>query len=151
MHKKMFSYIMIIVLLVGLGVLFIYFFKPFPSQQAKAVVETFYSYEQDADFSDSWELFHSQMKGKFDKGSYIQDRAHVFMNHFGVDTFSYTLDGKKKLKTWKMSEDSSPLHDVYRFTVIQTFKGKYGHFELHQPIFATEEDGEWRVLWDYNK
>lgn len=68
-------------------------------KQAKEVAEEFYSYEQEGEFSSSWELFHSSMKKKFTKGHYIQDRAHVFMNHFGVDTFTYTLSKPEKLKS----------------------------------------------------
>ena len=67
------------------------------------------------------------MKQKFTKGHYIQDRAHVFMNHFGIDTFTYTLSKPKKLKSWKMSKE---IMDVYKFTVIQTFEGKYGNFDI---------------------
>ena len=50
-------------------------------KQAQEIAEEFYSYyEQEGEFSSSWELFHSSMKQKFTKGHYIQDRAHVFMN-----------------------------------------------------------------------
>jgi hypothetical protein len=122
-----------------------------PGHQAKDVVEEFYTYEQQGDFSDSWELFHSQMKAKFPRGHYIQDRAHVFMNHFGVETFTYTIDKPEKIKRWKMEKGASPLKDVYKMTVTQTYKGKYGNFELEQDVFAAKEKGEWKILWDYKK
>ncbi|MDR7002827.1 hypothetical protein [Neobacillus niacini] len=61
--------------------------------QIKGVVEEFYGYEQDSDFASSWRLFHSVMKQKFNKSDYIQTRAHVFMNDFGVETFGI-MQGK---------------------------------------------------------
>jgi hypothetical protein len=120
-------------------------------KEVRAVVDSFYTYEQEGQYSSSWELFHSSMKKRFTKGHYIQDRAHVFMNHFGVETFTYTLGEPEKLKTWKMSEDSSPFKSVYKVTVIQTFKGKYGNFDLEQDIFVVKEKEDWRILWDYNR
>ncbi len=91
------------------------------------------------------------MKEKFSKGHYIQDRAHVFMNHFDVTTFSFTLDKPEKIKNWQMNKDSSKLEEVYQVNVIQTFKGKYGNFDISQEVYVAQEDEEWKVLWDYNK
>jgi hypothetical protein len=122
-----------------------------PAEQAKDVVHEFYSYEQVADFASSWSLFHSSMKEKFTKSYYIQDRAHVFMNHFGVETFSYTVSDQSELKKWKMSKDSSPFSLAYVFTVVQTYKGKYGNFDIEQEVFVVKEKDQWRVLWDYNQ
>ncbi len=70
------------------------------------------------------------MKKKFTNGHYIQDRANVFMNHFGVDTFTYTLRKPEKLKSWKKSKEDTAIQDVYKIPVIQTFKGKYGILTL---------------------
>lgn len=120
-------------------------------KQAIDLAEEFYSYEQQGEFSSSWELFHSSMKKKFSKGHYIQDRAHVFMNHFGVDTFTYELSKPEKLKSWKMSEEETAIKKVYKLTVIQTFKGKYGNFDIEQDIFVGKEKDKWTILWDYNK
>ncbi|MCP3027968.1 hypothetical protein [Halobacillus sp. A5] len=120
-------------------------------QQAKGAVDEFYTYEQEGDFSSSWQLLHPYMKEKFSKGHYIQDRAHVFMNHFGVTTFSYTIERTEKLKDWKMEDGLDPVDKAYQVEVVQTFKGKYGHFDLHQNVFAAEEEGEWKIMWDYNK
>ncbi|CDQ19190.1 hypothetical protein [Halobacillus karajensis] len=92
-----------------------------------------------------------QMKEKFTKGHYIQDRAHVFMNHFGVDTFEFSIGNVSKLDQWTMEKGAKSLEGVYHTKVVQTYKGKYGHFQLHQDVYVTEEKGEWRILWDYNK
>ncbi|MFC4800202.1 hypothetical protein ACFPA1_12675 [Neobacillus sp. GCM10023253] len=119
-------------------------------QQAVAVVNEFYQYEQQGDFASSWALFHSEMKKRFGKGAYIQDRAHVFMNHFGVETFTYTLDGAEKLDKWEMSKEGPAFKNVYKILVTQTYKGKYGYFELKQDVFAVKEKEKWCILWDYN-
>ncbi|WP_233269424.1 hypothetical protein [Alteribacillus sp. YIM 98480] len=126
-------------------------FSRSPSEQAKETVEEFYKHEQQGDFAQSWELFHSDMKDKFSKGHYIQDRAHVFMNHFDVTTFSFTLDKPEKIKNWQMNKDSSKLEEVYQVNVIQTFKGKYGNFDISQEVYVVQEDEEWKIVWDYNK
>lgn len=122
-----------------------------PGSQAKGVVEQFYDYEADGDFSESWSLFHSSMKEKFSKGNYIQDRAHVFMNHFGVETFTYTIGKPEELKKWKMSKTGPSLKNVYKVLVTQTYKGKYGNFDIDQEVFVVQEKGEWRIMWDYNQ
>ncbi|MDQ0243656.1 hypothetical protein J2S09_001201 [Bacillus fengqiuensis] len=120
-------------------------------RQAKAVVEQFYTYEQEGAFAESWELFHSQMKARFPKGAYIQDRAHVFMNHFGVQTFSFKLSGAEKLDSWSIEKGANPLNEVYKMTVTQTYKGTYGNFDLQQEVFAVKEKSEWKILWSYQK
>lgn len=120
-------------------------------RQAKDVVRQFYTYEQEGDFTDSWELFHSQMKARFPKGAYIQDRAHVFMNHFGVETFSFSMSGAEKLDSWSIEKGAKPLKNVYKITVIQTYKGKYGNFDLQQDVFAVKEKREWKILWSYQR
>lgn len=86
-----------------------------PGRQAKEVVEQFYHYEQEGDFSKSWELFHPVMKEKFTKSNYLQVRAHVFIRDFGVDTFTYKVQKPEELKTWKMSK-TGPFMKIYNFT-----------------------------------
>ncbi|MBN8235301.1 hypothetical protein JF544_08555 [Halobacillus kuroshimensis] len=122
-----------------------------PGYQAEKAVEAFYSYEQKGRYADSWLLLHSRMKDKFGKGHYIQDRAHVFMNHFGVETFTFTTGEVTHLDTWSMEKGTDPFKNVYVVSVDQKFKGKYGRFRLHQDVYVTEEKGGWKILWDYNK
>ncbi|MYL69988.1 hypothetical protein GLW00_03955 [Halobacillus litoralis] len=144
-----FIFVLIVVLI--LAVVLTIFFMTRPGQRAESTIERFYVHEQQGKFSESWELFHSQMKEKFTKGAYIQDRAHVFMNHFGVESFEFVIGDLKKLDQWTMEKGSKPLSPVYQTTVIQTYKGKYGLFRLHQDIYVAEEKGEWKILWDYHK
>ncbi|WP_186577065.1 hypothetical protein [Aquibacillus kalidii] len=148
MKKKWAFIFLILVIIIGCSLFISIQFSP--KHQAKETVELFYNYEQDGDFSDSWALFHSQMKNKFNKGAYIQDRAHVFMNHFGVETFDYELGDVEELSEWNMSNETEPLNDVYRVSVIQYYKSKYGNLQLSQEIFVTKEEDVWKVLWDYN-
>ena len=134
----------------GAGLLFGTFHSS-SGQEAKEAVNAFYQFEQAGDFSKSWELFHSDMKKQFPKGSYIQDRSHVFMNHFGVETFAYTLNKAEEIKSWRMSKESAAYSSVYKVTVVQTYNGKYGRFHIHQDVFAVKEQKEWKLLWDYNE
>ncbi len=122
-----------------------------PDNEAVAVVEEFYEYEQAGEFSSSWNLFHPSMKERFTKGFYIQDRAHVFMNHFGVETFDFKIGEPEHMEQWKMTKDSPVMKDVYKMLVTQTYKGKYGNFDLQQEVFAVEEKEKWKIVWDYNQ
>jgi hypothetical protein len=122
-----------------------------PEQSAFDMVNQFYQEEQAGNFSASWSLFHSSMQAKFPKGHYIQDRAHVFMNHFGVETFTYKLSKPEKLKKWKLSSETPAFTSIYKITVTQTYKGKYGNFNITQDTFAIKEKGEWKLAWDYNQ
>jgi hypothetical protein len=122
-----------------------------PEKDAVAVVEEFYLYEQEGDFASSWALFHSTMKEKFGKGHYIQDRAHVFMNHFGVETFDFSMSEPEKIEQWKMSKSGPTLKNIYKILITQTYKGKYGNFDLEQEVFAVQEKDEWKIVWDYNQ
>ncbi|WHZ02420.1 hypothetical protein QNH48_26335 [Neobacillus sp. YX16] len=122
-----------------------------PDKEAVAVVEEFYRFEQEGEFSSSWSLFHSTMKEKFSKGSYIQDRAHVFMNHFGVETFDFTVSEPEEIDQWKMSKTGPAMKNVYKILVTQTYKGKYGNFDLEQEVIIVKEKEEWKIVWDYNQ
>jgi hypothetical protein len=120
-------------------------------RQIKGVVEEFYSFEQDNDFASSWGLFHSSMKKKFEKSNYIQTRAHVFMNDFGVETFSYQVGDPEELGKWKMSQSGPSFQHVYKVPVVQSFKGKFGNFDIEQSVYVVKEKEEWRIVWDYLK
>ncbi|WP_245208018.1 hypothetical protein [Sediminibacillus dalangtanensis] len=141
--------ILVLILILILGITGMVYFLP--NRQAKAVIDSFYSYEQQGMFAESYALFHPLMKEKFEKGAYLQDRAHVFMNHFGVETFTYSLGDTDKIKDWQIEKDAEPLAVVYKVTVTQKYKGKYGNFSIVQDVFAAKDDGEWKVLWNYQK
>ncbi len=132
-------------------ILVIYIFNSLFSTEQKVInfVEDFYQYEQQGDFSNSWELFHSQMKEKFDKTSYIQDRAHVFFDHFGVDTFEFTLTDAEKIEGYQLDQENNFPQTAYRLTVIYFYESKYGYLEIHQPVIVLEEDQKWTMLWEY--
>ncbi|WP_233532111.1 hypothetical protein [Paenibacillus alkalitolerans] len=91
------------------------------------------------------------MKAKFGKNYYIQDRNHVFMQHFGVTTFEYEIGKAEKITDWTMSmqPDTPPLDEVYKVTVVQHFKSKFGTLNIVQDVFVTNHEGEWLILWSY--
>ncbi|RLL46760.1 hypothetical protein D8M04_06030 [Oceanobacillus piezotolerans] len=119
-------------------------------RQAEQAVDQFYEYEQNGLFSESWEMFHPLMQDKFPKGEYLEDRPHVFFNHFGVSTFSYSINEISKVEDWYMEEGSTVIPVAYKVSISQRFKSKYGNFSIYQSVYATEVDGEWRILWNYH-
>lgn len=121
------------------------------SDQAWKAVDKFYQLEQEGNFAGSWEMFHPYMKQRFPKGHYLQDRAHVFMNHFGVETFRYSLGKAEKVKKWRPSNEELEFDVVYKVPIIQVYKGKYGNFSLHQDVFVVKEEKDWLIIWDYQK
>ncbi|MFS0674033.1 hypothetical protein [Ornithinibacillus sp. 179-J 7C1 HS] len=144
--------ILIVVVMIGLigGFVYVFIFNT-PSNQAQQAVEEFYKYEQEGAFAESWDMFHPYMKERFEKGKYLEDRPHVFLNHFGVNTFTFTIDDTKQVRDWQMEEDAEPIDEVYKITVTQYFQGIYGNFEIVQDVYATLQDDEWTILWDYKK
>ena len=121
-----------------------------PSYKSKKVVEAFYTHEQSGDFADSWELLHPFMKDRWSKTQFMTDRLHVFVGHFGTETFQFSIEEGNKIKDWKMAEELQPFDVAYKFTVIQTYKGKYGKFSFLQEVYVAKDEEEWRILWDYN-
>lgn len=115
------------------------------------LVEQFYKLEQEGDFGSSWDLFHSQMKERFNKDQYIQSRAHVFMQDMDAQSFTFEIDDTKKLHEWQATDGGKALKNVHEVTVLQTFQSKFGHFTIEQPCYVVMEKGEWKLLWDYKQ
>lgn len=120
-------------------------------KQAEEAVRKFYQFEQKGIFSESWNMFHPLMRERFSKGHYIQDRAHVFLNHFGVETFDVIIGEAEKMDEWKITGEAEPFKNVYKVPVTMVYKGKYGNFNIQQDVFAVKEDDGWKILWDYKK
>lgn len=113
-------------------------------------VRNFWAHESLGDFGSSWELFHSQMKERFSKDSYIQRRAHVFMQDFGANTFEYEIGQEELLPTWRMSEEQPQLENVYRIPVTLRYDNSYfGQFEIRQVCYVAKEAEQWTILWAY--
>lgn len=115
------------------------------------LVEKFYELEQEGDFGSSWDLFHSQMKERFNKDQYIQSRAHVFMQDLDVGSFTFDLGDTERHDEWRATEGGKALKNVHEVTVLQTFHSKFGKFTIEHPCYVVEEKGEWRLLWDYKQ
>lgn len=122
--------------------------KMTPPQQ---VLEQFYQYEQAGDFGSSWELFHPQMKEKFKKDSYIQQRAHVFMQHFGVSTFEYQLGQATELTDWEMSPGATKLAEVIKIPATLSYYSSFGDFVIQQDVFLAVDQDQYTILWAYSK
>lgn len=145
-------FVLAIAVLVIFILIFSYFgFSKSPKDQATKAINEFYTFEQNGTFSKSWEMFHPLMQQKFDKGYYIQDRAHVFMNHFGVTTFTYSLSEPSEVTNWSMEGEVEPIDQAYQFTISKSYNSKYGNFTIVQNVYVTEVEDEWRILWDYNQ
>ncbi|KHF39149.1 hypothetical protein [Halalkalibacter okhensis] len=123
---------------------------PSQSKQASKLVTEFYNAEQQADFASSWELLHPKMKERFSKSSYMQDRVHTFMNHFGADTYTYSTSKPSKIKHWTMTEESEPI-EVYEVIVTKNYNGKYGRFQFVQYTYVSLDKEEPGILWDYKE
>ncbi|MBM7567339.1 hypothetical protein [Paenibacillus sacheonensis] len=120
-------------------------------KQARAAVEQFYAYEQAGDFGSSWTLFHPLMQERFEKAGYIQKRAQIMLQDFGVKTFDVKIGPPKRLPQWKMSREAQPIANVYEIAVTESFQSPYGNFDIHQACFAAKVDGKWRLLWSYQQ
>ncbi|ASR48657.1 hypothetical protein B4V02_19155 [Paenibacillus kribbensis] len=119
--------------------------------QAVKVLNDFYTMEQSGNFGGSWELFHSQMKKKFEKSTYVQQRAHVFMQDMGTDTFTFELGEPQAEYDIRTDQDGEGVGKAYRITVTQHYKTRFGTFNIVQPCYVTQEGEEWRVLWVYKE
>ncbi|SFE22129.1 hypothetical protein SAMN05216238_11072 [Lentibacillus persicus] len=140
----------ILILAIIGAVIFMLLHQP-EDDEATGAVSEFYSYEQEANFSGSWEMFHPLMKEKFDKIEYLQERSHVIMDHFGVETFSFTLGEATAIEDWTIEGEAEVNGKVYQVPVTQVFEGKYGNFSIVQNTYVTKVEGEWKILWDYNR
>ncbi|MFC7062438.1 hypothetical protein [Halobacillus seohaensis] len=149
-RKKLLIFVIITVFSLSVWLISYISYLLSPGHQSYNVVEEFYTHEQAGDFADSWELLHPLMKERWSKGVYLQDRPHVFINHFGANTFTFTIEKDGKVNDWRMEKESSAFDVTYKFNVTQSYNGKYGKFGFFQEVYVAKDKGEWRILWDYN-
>ncbi len=117
--------------------------------EAAAVAEEFYKYEQTGDFGSSWELFHPLMKERFPKSAYVQNRAHIFMQHFGVQTFELEMEPPEREFDVEIVQGVKPFPEAYKIKVIQTYSGTFGKFDLVQICYLVQDGKQWTLLWYY--
>jgi hypothetical protein len=142
-------------LLIGIGVIvFILFIVAVTGgdevKSPEQVIKEFYEYESNGDFGNSWALFHSQMKKKFGKSSYIKTKNHVFMGHMGVDTFEVDVGKIEKIKKFSFSSDGPIFKNVRSAKVDMYFKSQFGVMTISQLCYVAQEKGEWKILWNYD-
>jgi hypothetical protein len=119
-------------------------------ESPEQVIEEFYEYEQNGDFGNSWEMFHSAMKKKFGKSSYIQTKNHVFLGHMGVDTFEVKVGEIEKIKKFSFSKDGPTFKNVRSAKVDLLFDSQFGALTISQVCYVAQEKGEWKILWNYD-
>jgi hypothetical protein len=147
-YQKNIIFVVIGFTIVGLLILFVT--SVFSSQnQPESVVREFYEYEQQGDFGSAWELFHSSMKKRFTKNGYVTERSHIYMSHYGVTTFDFTVSDAEKIKNWKMTKDGPIFKEVYKVQIQQTFLSKFGTFTIQQDVYVVKEKDEWKVAWAF--
>lgn len=113
-------------------------------------IKQFYNFERNGDFGNAWELFHSEMKKKFSKSSYIQTKNHVFMGHMGVDEFGVKVGKIEKPRKFTFNKEGLAFKNVRKAKVDLYFQSQFGELVISQICFVALEEGEWRVLWNYN-
>lgn len=141
----LFIVVLVIVLVIGFSNLF----SSIGDQEPRDVVEDFYKAEQDGDFGSAWELLHPVMQKRFSKNAFVTERSHIYMSHYGVKTFSYTLGEEDEHKNWKMEKDSKAFPIAHSFEVEQTFKSKFGTFIVKQKVYVVLVNEEWKIVWEY--
>ncbi|MDQ0161887.1 hypothetical protein [Aeribacillus alveayuensis] len=139
----------VIIMVVVLFIFVLFFISSMKSKKPEDVVNTFYRYEQKGDFGSSWDLFHSKMKERFSKNSYVTERSHIYMSHFGVTTFSYKVHEAKKLSSWKMMKEGPTFTNVYVVPVEIDFHSKFGTFTIWQNVYVVKEKQKWTILWEF--
>jgi hypothetical protein len=142
-------FLIIMIVLIVLVIMFIRILPSFGEQDPIDVVEEFYQYEQEGDFGSAWELFHPNMQERFSKNAYVTERSHIYMSHYGVETFSFKLAEAEEVQNWKMSSDSEKFANAYRIEAEQTFKSKFGTFKVVQDIYVVKVEEEWMVVWEF--
>lgn len=120
-------------------------------EQAVKTLNEFYTMEQSGNFGGSWELFHTQMKKRFGKSTYVQQRAHVFMQDMGTDTFTFELGEPQAEYDIRTDQNEDELGKAYRIPVTQHYKTRFGTFDMVQPCYVAQEGEQWRVLWIYKE
>ncbi|TDL35277.1 hypothetical protein E2R51_06050 [Jeotgalibacillus sp. S-D1] len=149
MHRRNpFKLPIIMITIVGI-IAFVIFLYPTDSERAFDVVEQFYTLEKQGEASASWDLFHAEMKNRFSKDQYIMMRSGLFVEQLQSDSFTFKLSEPKKIKNWQMTSNSTPL-TVFKIIVTLNLKSQFGNMDLIQYVYVTQEDKEWRILWDYN-
>lgn len=139
-----------VIVMILLVALFMFIGKSQEPDTPEEVIKEFYHYEKDGDFGNAWELFHSEMKNKFPKASYIQTKNHVFMGHMGVDEFDVEVGKIEKEKEFTFNSEGLRFKNVRKAEVNLNFDSQFGVLTISQICYVALEKGEWKVLWNYN-
>ncbi|MDP4552564.1 hypothetical protein Q9251_16930 [Alkalihalobacillus macyae] len=145
-HTKIIVILCVLLVLAGTITFFI---LQQPKSKATATVKEFYLYEQSGDFKKSWQLFHTEMKNRFSDEQYSQLRSQLITQDIGSTSFTYKVGKVKTKKNWRSGVNGVIMKKVYVMKVTQNFHNQFGNFSLVQEVFVAKEDGEYKVVWDY--
>ncbi|MDQ0170312.1 hypothetical protein [Paenibacillus tundrae] len=147
---KKVGFIIIVLLLLWLIVRTIpHLFRASAPDEAAAVVAEFYRYEQTGDFGSSWELFHPLMKERFPKSTYVQSKAHIFMQHFGVETFGLEIEKPEREFDVNIIDGMQVFSEAYKMNVTMKYKSTFGVIDMVQTCYVVQDGKEWVLLWYY--
>ncbi|MDT8860401.1 hypothetical protein N0O92_09155 [Alkalihalobacillus sp. MEB130] len=149
MYKKGPSKLTFVIPAVVIIVMLFFLLIPSESQKVQNVIESFYTYEQEARFSLAYDLFHPKMQETYSRANYIENRGRFI----GVEGFPFSLSKPEKVSDWSMTEGVEPLDSVYKVTVTKEIRdSQNGNYRMEQDVYVAEEleTGEWKVLWDFN-
>ncbi|WP_377887604.1 hypothetical protein [Alkalihalobacillus sp. R86527] len=143
-----FLIILIIMVLLG-GSVTVWIWQQ-PRARAVGAVKEFYRYEQKGEYTQSWKLFHSEMRNRFSDEQYSKLRAQFLTQDTFAKAYTFKVSKIKTKKNWKTPGSGQILTKVYVTTVTQTFNNDFGKFNIVQEVIVAKEDGKYRILWNYN-
>ncbi|PAF31573.1 hypothetical protein [Paenibacillus sp. 7516] len=149
LFKKIGFIALVLLLLWLIGRTIPYLFRADAPDDAASVVEEFYKYEQAGDFGSSWELFHPLMKERFSKSAYLQSRAHIFMQHFGVETFEFEMEKPEREFDVTVMDGVKPFPEAYKVGITMKYRSTFGQFDIVQTCYVVQDGQEWTLLWYY--
>jgi hypothetical protein len=141
--------LIIMIVIIVLVIMMIRVLPGFGEEDPVEIVEAFYQYEQEGDFGSAWELFHPMMQERFSKNGYVTERSHIYMSHYGVETFSFKLSEAEEVQNWKMAEDEEKIPTAFRIEVQQTFNSKFGTFTVVQEVYVVKVEEVWVIVWEF--
>lgn len=113
-----------------------------------ALVESFLALEQRGDYGSAWEKLHPEIRQRWPKEAYIQQRAKMFMDVLGAQPFVYETGEAQTLADWASPLSGTTYADVVLVPTKLTFTSSFGTMSLLQNYYVVRNDGQLHILWD---
>ena len=114
-------------------------------------VEQFLTLEQQGDYGSAWEKLHPEIQQVWPKETYIQQRAKVFMDALGAQTFTFETGQVQTLENWISPLSGTTYADVHLVPTKLTFTSPFGTMSLLQNYYVVLENGQSYILWDIGR